>query len=601
MSGSESGAAEAFQLTGRSVGRVWAAVAGVSLLLGSMVGVGFAIDLSLRNGQELGRETLILASYLSGLYTVLNLAGLGAAALALIAVGRRPGARVFLALGVGFYVLLNGALRFSPTIQPLSVVPHLTLLGGVDQLGVVFAALAFSLAVLDRKLLRSALSFGVGVAVLGGLNVVNTLNETPLRRDLAELVPEAVADAGSLAVPAAVERFENTRMVVLGFDGLSWEVLLPMLRRGELPGFASLLRDASYGYLDTLSFTISPVVWETISTGQTPSRHGIGYHGHFDFPGLSWRVRRLPAFTLVNSPMALRRLLVGTSSRAPWTQVVAASSDAQAARFWEIVSRGGISLGVFNWLNTEPATPLIGFSRGYYRSLAPFDYPPDLEDDFELPRMQPSSRAPSDRSAALRRRERALYDHFVELALRVSPEVLLFYTHFGDAVNHLLWKEETYGDRFFLPGLAHPEVDPGAEISSAHQLLDEILSDVLSRVTPETMVVVISDHGFDFRGYEHDNAPAGVWIGRGPGVRPGVVDDISVFDVTPTLLHVLGLPVADDMPGRVMPIAASGGALDRSPKRTASHGAAALVRPGEVDEEGLKKQLEYLRSLGYVN
>ncbi len=154
MSGSESGAAEAFQLTGRSVGRVWAAVAGVSLLLGSMVGVGFAIDLSLRNGQELGRETLILASYLSGLYTVLNLAGLGAAALALIAVGRRPGARVFLALGVGFYVLLNGALRFSPTIQPLSVVPHLTLLGGVDQLGVVFAALAFSLAVLDRKLLR---------------------------------------------------------------------------------------------------------------------------------------------------------------------------------------------------------------------------------------------------------------------------------------------------------------------------------------------------------------------------------------------------------------------------------------------------------------
>lgn len=115
MSGSESGAAEAFQLTGRSVGRVWAAVAGVSLLLGSMVGVGFAIDLSLRNGQELGRKTLILASYLSGLYTVLNLAGLGAAALALIAVGRRPGARVFLALGVGFYVLLNGALRFSPT------------------------------------------------------------------------------------------------------------------------------------------------------------------------------------------------------------------------------------------------------------------------------------------------------------------------------------------------------------------------------------------------------------------------------------------------------------------------------------------------------
>lgn len=53
----------------RGVQQVVAAAAGVSLLLGAIIGVGLAIDLSLRTGQALGRGTLVPAGYLCGLYS----------------------------------------------------------------------------------------------------------------------------------------------------------------------------------------------------------------------------------------------------------------------------------------------------------------------------------------------------------------------------------------------------------------------------------------------------------------------------------------------------------------------------------------------------
>jgi predicted AlkP superfamily phosphohydrolase/phosphomutase len=48
-----------------------------------------------------------------------------------------------------------------------------------------------------------------------------------------------------------------------------------------------------------------------------------------------------------------------------------------------------------------------------------------------------------------------------------------------------------------------------------------------------------------------DHAPEGVLIIRGPGIRPGEIQEkATVYDITPTLLHLIGWPVAQDMDGR---------------------------------------------------
>jgi len=45
----------------------------------------------------------------------------------------------------------------------------------------------------------------------------------------------------------------------------------------------------------------------------------------------------------------------------------------------------------------------------------------------------------------------------------------------------------------------------------------------------------------------------GVWIMRGPSVRPGVsVDDCELFDFAPTLMKAAGITPAIELNGRVL-------------------------------------------------
>ena len=198
--------------------------------------------------------------------------------------------------------------------------------------------------------------------------------------------------------------------------------------------------------------------------------------------------------------------------------------------------------------------------------------------------------------------ERATYQRFQQLALRHQPEVLLFYTHFPDAVNHMNWKQETWGDRLLLSGIDHPEIQPGHATTAVMRFLDAIVGDLLARLPEDALLAIVSDHGFDFRGYEHDNAPPGVILLRGPGVQAGPLPQrATVYDVAPTLLAWLGLPAAEDMAGAPLPAALRGG-LARIPARVPSYGRAGRpLSVGAADPESLRSYEEYLRALGYVN
>ena len=92
---------------------------------------------------------------------------------------------------------------------------------------------------------------------------------------------------------------------------------------------------------------------------------------------------------------------------------------------------------------------------------------------------------------------------------------------------------------------------------------DKRLGRLLERAGPETVVIVVSDHGFQFRpyGFYHYGldtgggtlAPPGVIFLWGGPIRAGArLQSPTVFDVTPTLLYLLGLPVGKDMDGRVL-------------------------------------------------
>ena len=585
--------------------RVAADALKVSLAAGVAIGAGLSIWIAVLNGWGVGVDALLLMLHLSALYSLVNAVGLGLVALAALALGRRPGPREFAATLLAFYLVLNGAQRFSQVIQLFSVTPHMNLVGIVDAVVVGLAALAAGWAMVARGRYATAAGLGPGRGTLG-----RTRRAQHASRAAAASRPgrRRPSRADQCAVPAA----RSSRGAARGRSSRG-----PRVRRalvGGPPAVAAARRaPQSQRVARGCSVRIpgdTPVQLlarrlETVVTSQLPARHGIAYHQHFEFAGVGERVRFLPNHDLCQSVMGLRRLLARADALAPWDQIHANATDARVARLWEIVARNGKRVGVYGWMNSSPATPVDGFIHGY-GVLEPLNYPPDLLDGLP-PLPEPVGTASGPREGpefirGLASPERAHFDRFMRLALAYRPEVLLFYTHYGDTANHMNWKRETVGEGLFYLGLEHPEFQPGLATTTASRVLDEFVGDVLSRLPEEATLVIVSDHGFDFRGYEHDNAPPGVLIARGPGVQPGPFSGASLVDVTPTLLHALHLPVADDMEGDVLPIFLSGGPLDYPTDRVASYGPAApAVIGGTPDPDALRRHEEYLRALGYVN
>ncbi len=157
-------------------------------------------------------------------------------------------------------------------------------------------------------------------------------------------------------------------------------------------------------------------------------------------------------------------------------------------------------------------------------------------------------------------------------------------------------------------------------VDGYYEFMDEQIGLVLDGVGEEWAVMLVSDHGFrigderpksvatlDIRGAHLDHAPEGVFIAHGPGFRRNtwVNEGASVLDVTPTLLHYLGLPVAKDMDGRVLDELLEPAFMGTRPIRyiasyengTAAEPAAAVGRDeGFATEEAM----EHMRALGYV-
>jgi predicted AlkP superfamily phosphohydrolase/phosphomutase len=87
----------------------------------------------------------------------------------------------------------------------------------------------------------------------------------------------------------------------------------------------------------------------------------------------------------------------------------------------------------------------------------------------------------------------------------------------------------------------------------------------------------------------------GILLALGPGVNQGSIEGARIVDVAPTALHAMGLPVPDDMDGRVLTeLFADGRAVERS---SATDSGTGEVIYTEEEAAAIEKSLE---NLGYI-
>jgi predicted AlkP superfamily phosphohydrolase/phosphomutase len=67
----------------------------------------------------------------------------------------------------------------------------------------------------------------------------------------------------------------DKRIIILGFDGLSPDIIEALMASGELPNFSQLKESGTYRRLSTTNPSQSPVAWSGFATGQNPGKHGV--------------------------------------------------------------------------------------------------------------------------------------------------------------------------------------------------------------------------------------------------------------------------------------------------------------------------------------
>lgn len=71
------------------------------------------------------------------------------------------------------------------------------------------------------------------------------------------------------------------RLLVIGLDGASYDLIHPLAQEGKLPNLTRLIKEGAWGTLRSTIPPISPAAWRTFLTGKNPGQHGV-----FDFQ--SW-------------------------------------------------------------------------------------------------------------------------------------------------------------------------------------------------------------------------------------------------------------------------------------------------------------------------
>src|SRR5689334_11163156 len=256
------------------------------------------------------------------------------------------------------------------------------------------------------------------------------------------------------------------RVLIVGWDGADWEVLDPLLARGDLPNLERLIARGRRGVSRSCLPSHSWAAWPTFLTGLDPAGHGV-----FDIlehrPGAA---RRMPvssrSILAPTWPMRLsdagRRVLVVnvplTYPALPVNGVCIAGGVIPAGGAWSHPADAGERLG---W-------PINGGSWTTFRGR-----PLDLVDDVE--------RVTRARGAAMRRLlDEEPWD--AACMVFVSP----------DRIQHCLLE-------YVHPG--HPDharaaaTDVADRVRGVYRLLDDELGGLLERTDEDDLVLLMSDHG----------------------------------------------------------------------------------------------------------
>jgi len=431
---------------------------------------------------------------------------------------------------------------------------------------------------------------------------------------------------------------------VLGLDAGTWDLLGPWMDQGLLPNLARLRDGGVYGKLRSTQPSSSPVIWTSIATGKTPEKTGITWFVRFPHgPGkpvpVDRRQRKAKALWNMLSEHRIDVAVLGWYVTWP-AEEVNGRLQTDLAHFGRM--DGGSFPPGFLWDQKPVAVEDAVAAMPRFMDF-PYDAARAVKKDGELPSLD---YLVYDRFLRAWARDR----FYLDAANRTLtdgplPEAFFLYLRGTDDVQHGFWK-------FMDPAAFTPRNGPdgkplggttvvapeqvaafGKVIEKYWQWMDEEVGKLLAHYTAgggaAPLVIVCSDHGagpaigeqqVEVPEYLHLSGAHlidGIFLANGPGIRQGgaggkgiEIEGATIYDVAPTILHALGLPIANDLDGKVLTTIFEQNLADKPDTILETWEGGDSAPGGETEEEEEEedpaaavdeKVLEHLRSLGYID
>jgi predicted AlkP superfamily phosphohydrolase/phosphomutase len=273
----------------------------------------------------------------------------------------------------------------------------------------------------------------------------------------------------------------NKRVIVIGLDGATWDVLNPLMRDGKMPHLKKLLDRSAQGVLMSSIPPVTAAAWTCFSTGKNPGKHGLV--DFIYFPEHGYRV------------------------------TIANSTTREAATIWNLLSDRALRVGVVSVPMTYPPEKVNGVMVTDLmtpNTSVQYTYPPELKQEL-LDKVGPFVITPGEGenpSAPLQYLDKVRADvkssaDYALYLLNKEPYSFFMYV-FGivDILQHQFWN--------------HIQADPQTldegdraireKVIAIFTQVDDGVGEMVKYADDETTIVLMSDHGFGpMKGFMHVN------------------------------------------------------------------------------------------------
>jgi predicted AlkP superfamily phosphohydrolase/phosphomutase len=272
-----------------------------------------------------------------------------------------------------------------------------------------------------------------------------------------------------------------SRVLIIGLDGATWDLLEPLIKSGHLPNLEGLINSGTKGILESTIPPVTASAWSSFYTGRTP-----GHHGVYDF----------------------RRRMSSDSTDREWVT----SGSIGGPKLWEIVNAQGKKVGLVNLPLTFPPVKVDGYMIGGMPVPPARDeigYPKGLVDEIIRETGEYISDVDLLRGVSPDVKDPVKCGEFVEQVSRATevggkavkylmgkyPTDLTFFVLVApDRLSHLFWQ-------VLVPsksdsGLDKWELELKTKMLGVLRKVDEVVGDIAGSMTDEDLIVVMSDHGF---------------------------------------------------------------------------------------------------------